>query len=70
MMIKSEMTIEISYWHIHHGRIVLKGAASPQAVKKLLSLSEQSRPKVEHSHHHYQRSHHHHHLSGTIIGPL
>ena len=67
----SRMTIEILYWHIHHGRIVLKGAASPQAVKKLLSLSEQSRPKVEHSHphhHHHYHDHrhnhhcHHHHL--------
>ena len=70
----SKMTMEILYWHIHHGRIVLQGAASPQAVKKLLSLSEQSRPKVEHSHHlhhHHQHSHHHHHhLIGSAIGQL
>ena len=39
--------ISITNWQICQWPIVLKGAASPQAVKKLLSLSEQSRTKVQ-----------------------
>ena len=41
------ISISITYWQICQWPIVLKGAASPQAVKKLLSLSEQSRTKVQ-----------------------
>ena len=39
--------ISVTNWQICQWPIVLKGAASPQAVKKLLSLSEQSRTKVQ-----------------------